>query len=166
MRTSLAEHVDQATPGMTEKCRVVLRNVKKMVLLYKPRFYRYGNMVPAPQMTVRTKYQEKDSFTHSRRTCGAVDTVQACAMELPYRTASRHHDRLMMLPYRTASRHHDRLMMGSVPYGPSRTADRIGPTGTVQSSPQWRRTTTIQSGLVRGCQGLGRTVVDCSRLDY
>jgi hypothetical protein len=54
----------------------------------------------------------------------------------------------------------------SVPHGPSRTADRIGPTGTVRSSPQWRRTTTIQSGPVRGCQGLGKTVVDCSRLDY
>jgi hypothetical protein len=63
---------------------------------YKQRFYRYGNIVPASQMTVRTKYQEKDSFAHSRGTCGAVDTVQACAMALPYRTASRHHDRLMM----------------------------------------------------------------------
>jgi hypothetical protein len=48
----------------------------------------------------------------------------------------------------------------SVPYGPSRTADRIGPTSTIQSSPHFRRTTKIQSDPVGGCQGLGKTAVD------
>jgi hypothetical protein len=73
-----------------------LGNSFKKCFSYKPRFCRYTNIVSSLQMTAMQNPRRKDNLAHARRTCGAVETVQVCVMELSYRTASRHHERLIM----------------------------------------------------------------------
>jgi hypothetical protein len=50
-----------------EKCRENPRTSSKQWFSYKPRFYRYRNIVPAPQMTAMRKAQKKRLFCASPR---------------------------------------------------------------------------------------------------
>jgi hypothetical protein len=74
---------EREVSSLIEKCRENPRISSKQWFSYKPRFYRYRHIVPAPQMTVMTKSQRKDNFARARGTFGAVDTAHLLSLFLP-----------------------------------------------------------------------------------